>query len=116
MKKFDYDIVIIGEGITSLSLACAMEMTYGPGTKVICPTECDDGILRSKDCMLRSEEEIENILSSAKIVIADPLYQPICPDGTKFISLPAEAFSGRIYRQQIPNLITNFEDFAKEVL
>ena len=109
-------IVIIGEGVTSLSLASALEMTYGLGTKIICPTECDDGILRKKDCMLRSEEEIEKILTSAKMVIADPLYLPICPESIKFISLPAEAFSGRIYRQQIPNLITHFEDFAKEVL
>ena len=110
------DIVIIGEGVTSLSLASALEMTYELGTKIISPTECDAGILRSKDSMVRSEEEIEKILSNAKIVIADPLYQPICPEDTKFVSLPAEAFSGRIYRQQIPNLITNFEDFAKEVL
>ena len=110
------DIVIIGEGITSLSLASALEMTYGLGTKIICPTEVSDGILRSKDSMVRSEEEIEKILSAAKMVIADPLYQPICPEGTKFISLPAEAFSGRIYRQQIPNLVVNFDDFVKEVL
>jgi hypothetical protein len=111
-----YDTVIIGEGVTSLSLASALEITFGLGTKIICPTECDDGILRSKDCMLRSEEAIENALSVAKTVIADPLYQPICPEGTRFIALPTEAFSGRIYRQQIPNLITNFEDFSKEVI
>ena len=110
------EIVIIGEGVTSLALASALEMTYELGTKIICPTEVSDGILRSKDFMVRSEEEIEKILSTAKMVIADPLYQPICPEGTKFISLPAEAFSGRIYRQQIPNLVANFEDFAKEVL
>ena len=110
------EIVIIGEGVTSLSLASTLEMAYGLGTKIICPTEISDDILRSKDSMVRSEEEIEKILSTAKMVIADPLYQPICPEGTKFISLPAESFSGRIYRQQIPNLIVSFEDFAKEVL
>ena len=110
------DVIIIGEAIASLSLASALQLTCGQGATIICPTECDDGILRSKDCKLHSEEEIQNALSTAKMVIADPLYQPICPEGIEFIPLPAEAFSGRIYRQQIPNLITNFEDFSKEVL
>ena len=41
-------IVIIGEGVTSLSLAQAIEMETGRGTKVLCPTECDRGILREK--------------------------------------------------------------------
>jgi hypothetical protein len=44
-----------------------------------------------------------------KMVIADPLYRPICPKDAKFIPLPAESFSGRIYRKEIPNLITGFE-------
>lgn len=110
------DIVIIGEGIASLSLGSSLELHTCHSTRVLCPTECDPSLFRSKDCMLRAEEEIENVLASAKMVIADPLYQPICPEGTKFLSLPAEAFSGRIYREQIPNLVANFEDFAKEVL
>ena len=37
--------------------------------------------------------------------IADPLYRPICPIDSNFISLPHEAFSGRIYRDEIPNII-----------
>ena len=110
------DIVIIGEGIASLSLSSSLELQTGHSTRVLCPTECDPSLFRSKDCMLRAEEEIENVLASAKMVIADPLYRPICPEGTKFLPLPAEAFSGRIYREQIPNLVVNFEDFAKEVL
>ena len=56
-----------------------------------------------------SEEEIMEALEDMKMVIADPLYRPICPEKTKFIPLPAESFSGRIYRNEIPNLIDRFE-------
>ena len=61
------------------------------------------------------EEEIENALTGAAFVIADPLFKPICPDSVKFIELPSESFSGRIYREQIPNLVTGFSQFFSEV-
>jgi len=107
-------IVIIGEGVTSLSLAQAIEMETGKGTRVLCPTECDPAILREKDLLCRSEEEIEAYVKNAELVIADPLYRPICPG--RFLDLPSEAFSGRIYRKQIPNLVRDFETFICEVL
>lgn len=104
-------IAIIGEGITSLALANAIELTIGKGAKVLCATECEDGILREKDCMTMDEEEIEEALKGVKYMIADPLYKPICPEGAEFISLPAEAFSGRIFRDEIPNLAETFDDW-----
>lgn len=110
------DAMIIGEAVTSVSLASAMELTAGVSVRVLCPTECEAGILRAKDRKLRYEEEIEQELGSAKTVIADPLFRPICPEGIRFAALPAESFSGRIYREQIPNLITGLDDFLKEVL
>jgi hypothetical protein len=110
------DIVLIGEGVSSLSLASALELETGRSVKIICPTECTQNVLRSKDCMLRSEEDIEAAISSARLVIADPLFQPICPKDIPFVQLPAEAFSGRIYRQQIPNLVSDFQKFIDEVL
>lgn len=111
----DGDIVVIGEGITSLSLACAMELETGRGARVLCPTECDGALLRSKDRLCRFEEELEQELQTAKTVIADPLFRPICPAGAKFVPLPAESFSGRIYRKQIPDLFRNLEQFLCEV-
>ena len=107
-------IVIIGEGVTSLSLAQAIELETGKGTRVLCPTECDPAILREKDLLCRSEEEIEAYVKNAELVIADPLYRPICPG--RFLDLPSEAFSGRIYRKQIPDLVRDFETFICEVL
>ena len=109
------DIVLIGEGVTSLSLACAIELETGRSVKVICPTECDGALLRKKDRLCRFEEEIEGALRGAKCIIADPLYRPICPAEAEFRALPAESFSGRIYREQIPNLVKDFDAFVKEL-
>ena len=110
------DILIIGETVTSLALASALENASGCGVRVLCPTEHCEGLLRAKDLRAQYEEEIEEAMRKAKTVIADPLYHPICPDYVKFVELPTEAFSGRIYREQIPNLVTGFDTFAKEVL
>lgn len=103
------DIAVIGEGITSLSLAQAIELEYSRGVKVLCATECEKALLREKDVLTPYEDDIIEALQGIKMVIADPLYRPICPKDAKFISLPAENFSGRIYRKDIPDLIARFE-------
>ena len=109
------DIVLIGEGVTSVSLACAIELATGRSARVLCPTECERSLLRSKDRPCRFEEELEVELRTAKTVIADPMFRPICPENTKFIDLPAESCSGRIYRDQIPNLVTDFPEFCHQL-
>ena len=48
-------------------------------------------------------------------MIADPLYKPIVPESAKFIPLPSEAFSGRLYRDDIPNLIEAFDQLADQL-
>ena len=40
---------------------------------------------------------MEEALKDAKIIVADPLYKPICPPESEFYPLPHIAFSGRIY-------------------
>ena len=112
----DGEIVVIGEGVTSLSLASAMELETGKSVRVICPTECDSALLRDKDKLLQYEEEIAAELASAGLVIADPSFRPICPQDVRFAELPTEAFSGRIYRDRIPDLVTDFQEFISEVL
>ena len=104
------EIAVIGEGVTSLSLAQAIELEYGIGVKVLCATECERTLLRNKDVLTSDEEDVMEALSGMKMVIADPLYRPICPKDAKFMNLPAESFSGRIYRNEIPNLIERFEE------
>lgn len=110
------DIVVIGEGVTSLSLAAAIELETGRGVKVLCTTECDQSVLRNKDRQTLYEEEIAAELAKAKLVIADPLFRPICPKDARFVALPTEAFSGRIYREQIPNLVNDFQKYLCEVM
>ncbi len=110
------EILIIGEGVTAVSLASALELETGRGAKVICTTEYHSTLLRPKDIHAIWEEEIEEALTGAAVMMADPLFRPICPAGVKFVALPSEAFSGRIYREEIPDLISDFQVFAKEVL
>lgn len=110
------DITIIGEAVTARSLACAMELETGKGVRVLCPTEHPAELLREKDKMAQYEEEIAAELADARLVIADPLFRPICPEGVRFCELPVEAFSGRIYRARIPNLTADFEKWISEVL
>ena len=95
---------VIGEGVTSLSLARAIESERGIPAKVLCATDCPDGILRGCDLMTPDEDDIISALAGAEYVIADPLYAPAVPAAARFIALPSEAFSGRIYRADIPDL------------
>ena len=100
---------VIGEGVASLSLAGEIEMEYGIPAKVLCATECPAEILRECDRITPDEDDIIPELEGAAFVIADPLYEPIIPKTAKFIPLPSEAFSGRIYRDEIPDLIKEFK-------
>lgn len=110
------DILIIGEAVTSLSLASALECAAGKGTTVLCPTEYGPELLRNKDLQFQSEVEIQQTMAQAKLVIADPLYKPVCPREIPFLELPSEAFSGRLFRDRIPNLISDFQSYFREVL
>lgn len=101
-------VAVIGEGVTSLSLASSIEMECGIPAKVLCATECPDGILRECDRMTPDEDDIIPELKGAYAVIADPMYRPIVPEGVKFIELPHEAFSGRLYRDSIPDVVKDF--------
>lgn len=110
------DILMIGEAITTLSLASAWELATGKAAVVLCTTECEETLLRGKDLQLHCEEEIQQAMSRARLVIADPMFQPICPGDVQFLKLPSESFSGRLFRQEIPNLISEFQSYFKEAL
>ena len=90
-------------------------MECGIPCKVLCATECPDGILRECDCMTPDEDDIIPELEGAVYVIADPLYKPIVPESAKFIPLPSEAFSGRLYRDEITNLIEDFDQLLNKI-
>ena len=108
-------IAVIGEAVTSLALANAAALETGKAARVLCATECQPGILRPCDALTPDEDDIISALQGVETVIADPMYKPICPAGARFIPLPTEAFSGRIYRAQIPDLIADPYSILKEV-
>jgi len=98
-------VAVIGEGVASLSLAGMIELECGIPAKVLCATECPDGILRECDRMTPDEDDIIPELNGAYAVAADPMYRPIVPEGVKVIAIPHEGFSGRTYRSGVPDLI-----------
>ncbi len=113
-------IFIIGESITSKSLAKAIYCKYGHTAAVISPVELgntyhgdivknlkvrENVALEKQDYFVEDEDEIEKIIKDAKMVIADPLYKPIVSNKTIFINNPHEGFSGRLFRKDIINLI-----------
>lgn len=106
-RKIDKNpqITIVGESIMSESLAYTISTEKNKTVNVISTLETDKNLLLEGDKLKIYEDDIEKELKNSKIIIADPLYRPICPLDSNFISLPHEGFSGRIYRDEIPNLI-----------
>ena len=113
-------IYIIGESVTSKSLAKYIYYKYGHTAKVISAVELgntyhgdivknlkvrDSVALEKFDLHIEDEDNIAETIKDAKMVIADPLYRPIAPDKAIFVNHPHEGFSGRLYRKNISNLI-----------
>lgn len=105
-SETDASSVIIGEAVTAGSLAAAMELQTGKTVRLICPLETESELLAPGDLQEGEEDELTRILAKAGEITADPLYRPICPAEAIFHELPHEAFSGRIYRKQMPDLTT----------
>lgn len=97
------DITLIGEPVTMGSLAAAIEQKYGKKVQLLCPLEITEGLLRRGDEVIRGEEAMEEKLKTARIIVADPLYRPICPESATFYEMPHIAFSGRIYLKNLYN-------------
>ena len=95
--------IVIGEPVLSCSIAEDCE-AKGMRTKVIAATEESESLLRPGDLLCRGEEEIENTLKvlcrPGTLVIADPMYGYVLPEGAVLEEAPHLAFSGRIYRKR----------------
>ncbi len=109
-------IVLIGESIYTESLAAALEISLHKPTRILCPLETENAMLRPQDAIAEDETDLIPRLADADIILADPMYQPICPPTAKFVRLPQEGFSGRLYRHQIPNLIRDYTTFIHKEL
>lgn len=112
---------IIGETVFAESLARALETALGlprAAITAIVPMETDSELLQPGTLCLTDECELIPRLHEAGLIIADPLYEPICPPSAAFVPLPHIAFSGRLYEKAIPNLIeaAPFAAFVQKIL
>ena len=94
------------------SLAAQTAALTGSRTYVFGATEGAAAFLGDTDSPLCGEEEIqaalEHLLESccALKVVADPCYGDVLPEGCSLIRLPHLAFSGRIFLDEIPDLMS----------
>lgn len=108
------DLTLIAESVTGGSLAAAMALEQGRRVRLVCPLETEDGFLLPGDVRARDEVELEPLFKEAGGIIADPLYRPLCPPEVPFYELPHEAFSGRIYRRDIPDFVDRIPFFEEK--
>ena len=87
-------IRVFGEAVYSAALARDIEVQTGLSAIGIDATEL-------------WEDDVMGLMRGAQIIIADPMFEPVCPRDARFIGLPHEACSGRIYRDGIPDLMTD---------
>lgn len=85
-------VFVIGEPVQSAAIARALERDYAMrNVRVLAPLDFPD------------EDEVFRALREARLVIADPLYRPALPKHyCRFVALPHEGYSGRIFRDDIP--------------
>ncbi len=100
------ELAIIGEPVSSGSIAAAITAKYGLAVSVLCPLEACELFLTADDHCFKGEKQCTKLMKQYKHVIADPLYLPICPEGVSFHRLPHAAFSGRCCKAEIKNLVT----------
>ena len=108
-------IAIIGESVTAASLGTALEWEHPDlNCRVLCPLDTEARLLRDGDLRISGEAELTRILKDMDAVIADPLYQVLCPE-KPFLSLPHTAFSGRIYEKETPVLIEDLSLLSEQL-
>ncbi len=103
-------ITLIGEAVANVSLARylekeALKTESCISTRVLTMHDTPTELIRKCDALAEDEDEIIPYLEDTDIVIADPLYRPICPESIRFIDMPHWAFSGRMYRSSMPDLV-----------
>ena len=100
------EVAVVGESIISASLACELSLETGRGVRVLESVgESEMSVLAEGDISVDDEDMLQHELKGAKVIIADPLFIPICSADAEFVRLPHEAFSGRCFSKEIPDLI-----------
>lgn len=106
----DGQILIIGEEVFAQSLAAAInqlapDCRHGLQAFAVWP-DVDHGF---------PEDVLAELIRKSRYIIGDPLYRTIPHDSTQntFADFPHEAYSGRIFRDQIPVFIGKDYDVAE---
>lgn len=106
----DGQILIIGEEVFAQSLAAAInqltpDCRHGLQAFAIWP-DVDHGF---------PEDVLAELIRKSRYIIGDPLYRTIPHDSEQntFVDFPHEAYSGRIFRDQIPVFIGKDYDVAE---
>ena len=106
----DGQVLIIGEEVFAQSLAAAInqltpDCRQGLQAFAVWP-DVDHGF---------PEDVLAELIRKSRYIIGDPLYQTIPHDSTQntFVEFPHEAYSGRIFRDQIPVFIGKDYDVAE---
>jgi len=97
--------LIIGEPVFATSLRYYLEnQDPARDIRIACPMEETLGLLRPTDSHTDEEEDLERLINDASTVIADPIYDRLIhdPQKTALVRFPHEAYSGRMYRADIP--------------
>ena len=89
------EVWAVGEAVQSAAIAAALEKDFGiKKAASLSPLDFPD------------EDLVFESLRGASLVVADPLYRPAVREaGCRFIELPHEGYSGRIFRDKIPVFI-----------
>lgn len=91
----DGSISAVGEPIIMGSLAAVVEAELDMPVRLVCPLETPRRLLGEGDIAADGEEELEAALRGASLVIADPFYEQVLPEGARLAEIPHQAFSGR---------------------
>ena len=91
----------IGEPVTMGSIGAAIGLERGVPVQVLSPLEDTEALLAPMDFAVAGEEEAEAALAGSDVILADPLYRPVCPPDARLISLPHLAFSGRCFQKSM---------------
>lgn len=105
--KNEFTALIINEPVRANAIRRCLELDFGiQGIRVLCPAGSDAVLLSPGDIDDGSEETAERAMEKAGLIVADPLYRLILKnEAARFIETPHQAFSGRIYLENAPNLI-----------
>jgi nitrogenase molybdenum-iron protein alpha/beta subunit len=97
-------VLIIGEQVFASSLRCCLIEDLGmENVTTLCPLNPDKSLMGVNTLSIFEEEDMEKKVLEAKTIIADPIYRRLLPtdESITFIDMPHEAYSGRIYRDDM---------------